>query len=50
MNILVKNDQAIGFVKSDYLGNTIDLAEFKGKKILLSSFCNYSRPNSGGLQ
>lgn len=36
--MLLKNDNAIDFIVSDYLNNQITLSDFKGKKILLSFF------------
>ncbi|PCJ84533.1 MAG: hypothetical protein COA57_09050 [Flavobacteriales bacterium] len=44
MKKLNENDPAIGFSQNDYLGNNIDLANYKGKKILLSFFRGASCP------
>ena len=44
MKRLMNNDQAIEFVMKDYLGENIDLSNYKGKKILLSFFRGASCP------
>lgn len=38
MGRLTPNDQALPFRSEDYLGNTIDLSDYKGKKVLLGFF------------
>ena len=44
MNRLKKNDKAIPFKFDDYLGNEIDLLNYKGKKVMLTFFRDASCP------
>lgn len=44
MKRLVKKNPAIAFIATDYLGNTIDLNNFKGQRVLLSFFRGASCP------
>lgn len=44
MKKLIEKDSAIDFIATDYLGNKIELSEYKGKKILLSFFRGASCP------
>ena len=44
MKKLKSNDLAIGFNRNDYLGNNIDLTNYKGKKTLLIFFRGASCP------
>ncbi len=44
MNKLKKNNHSIDFIVNDYLGNKVDLIDYKGKKILLSFFRGASCP------
>ncbi len=44
MNKLKRKDHAISFRQNDYLGNTINLEDYKGKKLLLSFFRGASCP------
>ena len=44
MKKLKRNDQVIDFSSKDYQGHTINLVDYKGKKILLSFFRNASCP------
>ncbi len=44
MKKLRKKDAAIDFIATDYLGNTIDMTNYKGKKVLLSFFRGASCP------
>lgn len=44
MKRLVKMNPSIPFIATDYLGNTIDLKNFKGQRVLLSFFRGASCP------